>query len=109
MYKKLSNSAWEEVINKYYSDNHELTITDYCSENNLNKSQFYYHKKRLSNKNKKAPVFQAIKLDDNTKVIKKKTQNFETSVDVKIVIGAASISIPVSETDLINSIIKALI
>ena len=109
MYKKLSNAAWEEAINKYYSDNHDLTIKDYCSENNLNKSQFYYHKKRLSNKNKKAPVFQAIKLDDNTKVIKKKTQNFETSVDVRIVIGAASISIPVSETALINSIIKALI
>ena len=65
MYKKLSNAAWEEAINKYYSDNHELTIKDYCFENNLKKSQFYYHKKRLSNKNKKAPVFQAIKLDDN--------------------------------------------
>ena len=60
MYKKLSNAAWEEAINKYYLDNHEVTIKDYCSENNLKKSQFYYHKKRLSNKNKKGMILWAV-------------------------------------------------
>lgn len=45
MYKKLNNDAWKQAINEYYSDNQGLTIKDYCIENNLNKSQFYYHKK----------------------------------------------------------------
>lgn len=43
MYKKLNNKAWEEAINKYYSSNQELTLKNYCSENNLNESQIYYH------------------------------------------------------------------
>ena len=108
MYKKLNNKAWEEAINKYYSDNQELTIKDYCSENNLNKSQFYYHKKRLNSKNDKSPVFHAVKFD-NKEVIRKELPVLNSSLDVKIIIGAASISIPVSETALINSIIKELL
>lgn len=109
MYKKLNNEAWEQAINKYYSDNQELTIKDYCFENNLNKSQFYYHRRRLNSKKEKSPVFHAVKLDDDEKVIKEDTTVTNTSLDVKIMIGAASISIPVSETALINSIIKELL
>ena len=108
MYKKLNNAAWEQAINKYYSDYPELTIKDYCLDNNLNKSQFYYHRRRLNNKNDKSPVFHAVNFD-NKEVIKKELPALNSSLDVKIVIGTASISIPVSETTLINSIIKELL
>ena len=48
MYKKLSNEELEENINFYYKYKKGMTIKDYCIKNNLNKSQFYYHKKELA-------------------------------------------------------------
>lgn len=109
MYKKLNNAAWEQAINKFYSDYSELTIKDYCLDNNLNKSQFYYHRRRLNNKNDKDPVFHAVNLNDKTDIVKKEAPIPNNSLDITIMIGTATISIPVSETALINSIIKELL
>ena len=47
MYRKLDNDAWEEYLNKFNSVKDTITVKDFCTENNLNKSQFYYHKKRV--------------------------------------------------------------
>ena len=38
MYKKLSNDEWREYINRYYSSDENLTVKDYCEENNINKN-----------------------------------------------------------------------
>ena len=46
MYKKLNNKEWEETVNLYYKENNDITIKEYCTINNLNKNQFYYHKKK---------------------------------------------------------------
>ena len=46
MYKKLTNKEWEEAVNLYYKENKDISIKDYCIKNNLNKGQFFYHKRR---------------------------------------------------------------
>ena len=45
MANRVDNSSWKEYIDKFSS--YEGTVTDFCKENNLSKSQFYYHKKRF--------------------------------------------------------------
>lgn len=106
MYKKLDNDAWEEYLDKFESIKDTITVKDFCAENNLKKSQFYYHKKRLEKTTKsKEPVFQAISLNSNVDNIK---EDKLTLKEVKINIGNANITIPVSEATLITSIIKEL-
>ncbi|MCI6189560.1 MAG: hypothetical protein MSA89_14970 [Clostridium sp.] len=108
MYKKLNNKEWEEAVNLYYKENNDITIKEYCTINNLNKSQFYYHKKRISNNKNKGLIFQAIQLNDRKKIINENVSS-NSLLEIKISIRATKIFIPVSETTLINSIIKDLI
>ena len=104
MYKKLSNDEWREYINRYYSSNENLTVKDYCEENNINKSQFYYHKRKIEEK--ATPVFHPIKINAEANIVKK---DIGASSEVKISIGNISVAIPASETDLVNSLIKELL
>ena len=104
MYKKLSNDEWREYINRYYSSDENLTVKDYCEENNINKSQFYYHKRKIEEK--ATPVFHPIKINAEAATVK---ADIETSSEVKISIGNISVAIPASETTLINSLIKELL
>lgn len=105
MSRKLNNASWEEYINKFDSSKGTITLKDFCIENKLSKSQFYYHKKRLATTNPTTPVFHAVSLNAKQDNIEK---NILTSKEVKITIGTANITIPVSETTLIYSIIKEL-
>ncbi|MBC2460530.1 IS66 family insertion sequence element accessory protein TnpA [Clostridium beijerinckii] len=105
MSRKLDNASWEEYINKFDSYKGTITLKDFCIENKLSKSQFYYHKKRLAVTNPTTPVFHAVSLNAKQDNIEK---NILTSKEVKITIGTANITIPVSETTLIYSIIKEL-
>ena len=107
MYKKLNNKEWEEVINVYYKENKDMSIKDYCTKNNLNKGQFFYHKRRIKDIKHKEPIFQAIQLNNHGEIIKENISS-KLSSEIKITIGVAKISIPASETALINSIIKDL-
>jgi hypothetical protein len=71
MYRKLDNDAWEEYLNKFKSIKDTITVKDFCNENNLNKSQFYYHKKRIERVTEsKEPIFQAISLNSKVDNIK---------------------------------------
>ncbi|EYE87158.1 hypothetical protein Q428_14925 [Fervidicella metallireducens AeB] len=108
MSRKLDNATWEEYINKFDACKGTITVKDFCIENKLTKSQFYYHKKRLekSEVENNAPVFHAISLNTEENNI---DQNIIPSKEVKISIGNAIVSIPVSETTLITSIIKELV
>ena len=108
MYKKLNNKEWEEAVNLYYKENKDISIKDYCTKNNLNKGQFFYHKRRIKNIEHKEPIFQAIQLNNHGEIIKENISSNSLS-EIKISIGVAKISIPTSETALINSIIKDLI
>jgi len=105
MSKKLDNNAWEEYINKFDSYNSSVTIKDFCVENNLTRSQFYYHKRRLEKANSKTAIFHEVSLKTDKDSIELGTKE---SKEVKITIGNATISIPSSETTIILSIIKDL-
>ncbi|WMJ79175.1 hypothetical protein RBU49_09755 [Clostridium sp. MB40-C1] len=107
MYRKLDNDTWEEYLNKFNSIKDTITVKDFCAENNLNKSQFYYHKKRVQKViESKETIFQAISLNSKVDNIK---ENKSTLKEVTINVGNANILIPVSEATLITSIIKKLI
>lgn len=107
MYKKLDNEAWEEYLNKFNSIEGTITVKDFCMENNINKSQFYYHKKRLEKirVENKEPVFHAVSLDNKVEPI----QEMKAAPrEIIINIGNVNITLPASETTLIASIIKEL-
>lgn len=104
MSRKLDNATWEEYVNKFMSLNGTITVKNFCIENELTKSQFYYHKKRLE-KIDSTPVFHALSLNAKQDNIE---QNITTSKYIEISIGNASITIPVSETTLITAVIKEL-
>ena len=102
MYQKLDNAAWEKYINEYSSLDNKISIKSFCQERNINPSQFFYHRKRIASADK--PVgLQAI----NFKTKEKRLVSSESKINLEI--GNAKITIPVSETTLINSIIKELL
>ena len=105
MYKKLNNKEWEEAVDLYYKENKNISIKEYCTKNNLNKGQFFYHKRRIKDIEHKEPIFQAIQLNNHGEIIK---ENISSKLSSEITIGVAKIFIPTSETALINSIIKDL-
>lgn len=105
MSRKLDNAAWEEYINKFEDCNDKVTLKDFCVENKLSKSQFYYHKRRLANGNSKETIFHAVSLNVKEDDIEEKVH---VSGEVKITVGNANIVIPTSEAALITSIIKEL-
>ena len=101
MYQKLDNAAWEKYINEYSSLDNKISIKSFCQERNINPSQFFYHRKRIASADKPV-VLQAI----NFKTNEKRLVSSESKINLEI--GNAKITIPVSETTLINSIIKEL-
>ena len=102
MYQKLDNAAWEKYINEYSSLDKKVSIKSFCQERNINPSQFFYHRKRIASADKPV-VLQAI----NFKTNEKRLVSSESKINLEI--GNANITIPVSETTLINSIIKELL
>lgn len=102
MYQKLDNAAWEKYINEYSSLDNKISIKSFCQERNINPSQFFYHRKRIASVDKPV-VLQAI----NFKTKEKRLVSSESKINLEI--GNAKITIPVSETTLINSIIKELL
>ena len=102
MYQKLDNAAWEKYINEYSSLDNKISIKSFCQERNINPSQFFYHRKRIASADKPV-VLQAI----NFKTKEKRLVSSESKINLEI--GNANITIPVSETTLINSIIKELL
>ena len=104
MYIKLNNDTWEKYINEYFSLENKISIKQFCKERNINPSQFFYHRKRIEARDKPI-VLQAINF--KTSATKKEKTFSESKINIQI--GNTNISIPVSETTLINSIIKELL
>lgn len=71
MSRKLDNASWEEYINKFASYKGTLTLKDFCIENKLYKSQFYYHKKILATTNPTTSVFHPVSLNGKQDNIEK--------------------------------------
>ena len=103
MSRKLSNEKWNEFISLFSS--YEGTVSSFCKENNISKSQFYYHKRRVEvTTNENIPVFQSISL--NEEIDDNKSQ--VASPEIRIEIGRANIFIPANEIAILSNIIKEL-
>jgi hypothetical protein len=102
MANMIDKEAWREFIDKFSS--YEGTVTKYCLENNLSKSQFYYHKRRFDQPAE--AIFQAISFEKE----KYLTINNESAAsnDIRIELGKANIFIPANEIALLSNIIKEL-
>ena len=103
MSRKLSNEKWNEFISLFSS--YEGTVSSFCKENNISKSQFYYHKRRFEvTTNENIPIFQSISL--NEEVDDNKSQS--DSPEIRIEIGRANIFIPANEIAILSNIIKEI-
>ena len=94
----------KDLVSRYQkrSIDKKISIKSFCKERNINPSQFFYHRKRIASADKPV-VLQAI----NFKTNEKRLVSSESKINLEI--GNAKITIPVSETTLINSIIKELL
>ena len=90
---------WKIMVDKISS--YQGTIRDFCKENNIPEKQFYYHRRKLADKNK--AVFHKIPLKskDNS-IVKNNTK------DIKIEVGKATIYIPANEIAVLTAIIRDL-
>ena len=78
-------------------------MTQYCIENNLSKSQFYYHKRGFETP--KDISFHNISLKEESLNI---INENNTINNIKIEIGKANIFIPVNEIAILSEIIKEI-
>ncbi len=92
---------WKAMIDKL--ELYSGTIKDFCKENNIAEKKFYYHRRRLSDKNK--VVFHEIPLKSESNPT---VSNSNTS-DIKIEIGKATIYIPANEIAALTAIVRNLI
>ena len=90
---------WKAMIDKLSS--YSGTIRDFCKENNIPEKQFYYHRRKLADKNK--AVFHKIPLKSEDNLIVK--NNIK---DIKIEVGKARIYIPANEIAALTAIIRDL-
>lgn len=101
MAKRIDKETWREFIEKFSS--YEGTVTQYCIENNLSKSQFYYHKRRFETPEDISFHAISVKEESVNIINENKTIN-----NIKIKIGKANIFIPVNEIAVLSEIIKEI-
>lgn len=101
MAKRIDKETYREFIDKFSS--YEGSVTQYCIENNLSKSQFYYHKRRFETP--KDISFHNISLKEESLNI---INENNTINNIKIEIGKANIFIPVNEIAILSEIIKEI-
>lgn len=103
MSRKLSNEKWNEFINLFSS--YEGTVSNFCEENNISKTQFYYHKRRIeAASNASTPIFQGISINEEDNI----DESEITYTEIRIEIGRANIFIPANEIAILSNIIKEL-
>jgi hypothetical protein len=89
------------VISSY-----EGTITSFCKESNISKSQFYYYKNKFEQSSK--PTFHAIVINNeesNPQTVKNTVTGYK---DIRIESSKANIYIPANEIALLSTILKEL-
>ena len=90
---------WKAMIDKLSS--YPGTIKDFCKENKIPEKQFYYHRRKLADKNK--AVFHKIPLKSEDNPIVKNNIS-----DIKIEVGKATIYIPANEIAALTAIVRNL-
>lgn len=103
--KIFSDETMRKILENFSS--YEGTVTSFCKENNMSKSQFYYYKKRFEKSNK--PTFHAIALKNDEFDPNIASDNAKVYSDIKIEIGKANIYIPANEIALLSTILKEIV
>lgn len=87
MQKTFNAETWRAFLEKFSS--YEGSVSGFCRENNISKSQFYYYKKRFEESNK--PTFHAVvlKSEDISKGIGNNDEKLDK--DIRIEIGKDNI------------------
>lgn len=94
------NDKWKTLLDNFSS--YTGTITAYCKENNISKSQFYYYRKKTGRIGQ--GVFHAITLKERTEY----RVNTEKRSDVKIETGNTKIFVPPNEIAALKTVIQEL-
>lgn len=104
MYVKNSIEQWDQIIEEFKS--YDATATEFCKEKKISKSQFYYHRKRLSHQQIEPTLCEVELAKVSTPINPKNAE--PSSKYIKIEINNAIIHIPTSEATLLTTIIKEL-
>jgi hypothetical protein len=104
MAKILNDETWRKLLEEFSS--YEGTVTSFCKENHISKSQFYYYKNKFEQSSK--PIFHAIVINNEESNPKTVNNSVKKYKDIRIEIGKANIYIPANETSLLANILKEL-
>jgi hypothetical protein len=104
MVNKFNDVTWRGFLEKFSS--YGGSVTSFCKENNISKSQFYYYKNKFEKSSKSA--FHAIVINNEESTPKIANNIIKGYNDIRIEIGKANIYIPANETALLSTIIKEL-
>lgn len=99
-----TTETWSEFFENFST--YEGSLSSFCKENNISKSQFYYYKKRFSESTK--PSFHAISLNKKEPTTKHETSIKRTPQNIRIEIGKAIVYIPANETTILKDVLKEL-
>jgi len=104
MKMNFNKETWEERLESFSS--YEGTVTDYCKENNITKSQFYYYKKKFTKAS--ASIFHAIEVKPQDTHLSKAKGDAKENESIRIELGRANIYLPLENLDLLSAVIKEI-
>lgn len=97
---EIKNTDWKALIDNLST--YKGTIKDFCKENNIPEKQFYYHRRKLADKNK--VTFHEILLKSELGAIVKNNN----PTNIKIEVGKATIYISANEIAVLTAIVRDL-
>jgi ribosome-associated translation inhibitor RaiA len=104
MMMNFNEKTWKELVKKFSS--YEGTVTNYCKESNISKSQFYYYKKKLTKAS--TPLFHAIEVKPEVSPFTKTKSDTKENMTIKVELGRANIYLPSENLDLLSAVIKEI-
>jgi hypothetical protein len=104
MEKIFNSETWSNLLERFSS--YGGSVSGFCQENNISKSQFYYYKKRFSKSDKS--TFHAIVINKEESSAKAEVSAEKAPEYIRIEIAKANIYIPAAETAALRAILKEL-
>lgn len=105
MAKRIGKEAWREYIDKFSS--YEGLLTQYCVENNISKSQFYYNRRLFDTATEGETKFHTVSFNDEVSN-SPSTPAPSLPGDIRIEIGKVNIFIPANEIATLSTLVKEL-
>lgn len=105
MAKRIGKKAWKKYIYRFSS--YEGSLTQYCSENSISKSQFYYNRRLFDAAAEGETKFHSVSFNEED-------SNSSSTVipslpaDIRIEIGKVNIFIPANEIATLSTLINEL-